>query len=78
MERQATILDKKTQYHKDVSSLSAKFNIISTETPSSCCCLKLDKLIIKFIWQNKQAKAARKTLKKSSMKKLALLGVKTN
>lgn len=61
-----------------LSKLINKLNIISIETPSICCCLKLDKLIIKFIRQNKQAKAARKTLKKSNMNKLALPDVKKN
>lgn len=79
MERWAKMLDKKTQHHKDVSSkLNNKFNIISIEIPSVCCCLKLNKLVIKFIWQNKQAKAARKALGKSNMETLALPDVKKN
>lgn len=58
--------------------LTHKFNMISIKMPSSCLLLKLDKVIMKFILQNKQAKTAKKTLKKRNMKKLALPDSKTN
>lgn len=44
----------------------------------SCFLLKSDKLIIKFTWQNKQAKAAEEMLKEGSMKKLTLPNSKIN
>lgn len=58
--------------------LTHKFNMISIKMPSSCLLLKLDKVIMKFILQNKQAKTAKKILKRRNMKKLALPDSKTN